>query len=157
MSTLLPVMEMTTPAMPRAKPVPFFHFTHEGEQYTVHMMTRKDANPVVHMPEDIHQPQPIKRHSIQLSVQRHVKSANPCGELIPSGGIHVLVDEFADYASASIEQVLAYEDIFTWPELMVNLPFQPLLVWVEQLVHVPTVQQVVVVPKDDIEYEWDLL
>lgn len=153
-----PAMETTTPASRGTKPVPFFHFVYENEQYTVHVMTKKDM-PIspVHMPEDVYHAQPVKRHSFQLGVNKHVKSVNPAGELISSGAIHCIVDEYPTYCEASIEQTLFYENgIPTWPELMVNNKFEPLLVWLEQLLNVPAVQQVVIALPPDLECEWNV-
>ena len=162
-----PAMEVTTPASRGTKPVAFFHFVHDNEQYTVHVMAKKNM-PVARseavreldelkVEDMVFRAQPLRRHSFQLAVNRHVKSANPCNEMIVSGAIHCIVDEYPTYCDASIEQVLFYENgEETWPKLMVNKQFQPLLVWLEQLLNIPAVQQVVIVPPPDLECEWNV-
>lgn len=152
-----PGIALTTPTTPGNKPSPFFHFAYANEQYTVHVMSKKEAV-VSHMPEDMYQAQPIIRWRLQLGVNRHVKSVNPTGELTSAGSIAVMLEQFADYATASVEQVF-FNDFAgtpTWPKVLENQKFNPLLIWLEQLYQLPVVQQIVLTPQEEPDSEWNL-
>lgn len=160
-----PSMETTTPASRGTKPVPYFHFVHDGDQYTVSVSRRcelplADSTPVreldrcLDIPEAVFKAQPAKKHSFQLLVERHSRPDNH--SLVYSGELHCIVDEYPTYCDVSIEHVRCYEELYTWSRLMVNQEFHPLLVWLEQLLNVPAVQQVVIAIPFEAEYEWNV-